>query len=140
MTDQLPGVTKPMRAVLRIGSLAFLLAVPLATLIGFVIDGSSGGWGAFLGMAIPFAFFTGTVIVALLTVRVSVSAFGAVVLGSWILKLILLLAVLFFLRDADFFNRPIFFVSFLIGTAGYLVLEALVVIKTRVPYIEVPKV
>jgi len=140
VTDKLPGVRTPMRAVLRIGSLVFLLAVPLATVVGFAIDGSAGGWGAFLGMAIPFAFFTGTVIVALLTVRVSVGAFGAVVLGSWVIKLIMLLAVLFLLRDAEFFNRPIFFFSFLIGTAGYLTLEALVVIKTRVPYIEVPKV
>ena len=129
-----------MRAVLRTGSLVFLLAVPLAAAVGWAIDGSAGGWGAFLGMAIPFAFFTGTVIVALVTVRVSVGAFGAVVLGSWIVKLIALLVVLFFLRDADFFNRPIFFFSFLIGTVGYLVLEALVVMKTRVPYVEVPKV
>jgi hypothetical protein len=127
-----------MRAVLRAGSLAFGLAVPLAALVGWIVDGAAGGWGAFLGMTIPFAFFTGTVIVALLTVRLSVGLFGAVVLGSWVLKLIILLVVLFFLRDADFFNRPIFFVSFLIGTAGYLVLEALVVVKTRVPYLEAP--
>jgi hypothetical protein len=139
MTDQLPGVRLPMRAVLRVGSLVFLLALPIATVLGIMIDGSAGGWGAFLGMAIPVAFFTGTVVVALLTVRVSAGAFGAVVLGSWIVKLIALLIVLFFLRDADFFNRPIFFIAFLIGTVGYLILEALIVVKTRVPYIEVPE-
>lgn len=139
MTDHLPGVRMPMRAVFRIGSLVFLIALPLATVLGYAIDGTAGGWGAFLGMAIPVAFFTGTVLVALLTVRVSATAFGAVVLGSWILKLIALLIVLFFLRDADFFNRPIFFFAFLIGTVGYLILEALIVVKTRVPYVDVPQ-
>ena len=37
---------------------------------------------------------------------------------------------------ADFYNKTVFFIAFLVGTIGYLVGEAAIVMKTRVPYIE----
>lgn len=138
MTHPLPGVRRPMVAVLTIGSVVFLLAMPVAAAIGYAIAGSAGAWGAFLGIAIPVVFFTMTVLVAVFTVRVSPNIFGAVVLGSWIVKLIALIVALYFLRDADFYDRPIFFFAFLIGTAAYLILEALIVVRTRVPYVDLP--
>jgi hypothetical protein len=46
--------------------------------------------------------------------------------------------VLALLRDADFYSRPVLFISLLIGTIGALVLEALVVTRTQVPYTESP--
>lgn len=140
MSEPLPGVARPMRAVLLWGSVASVIALPLAAMIGYAVDAVPGAWGGFLGVLIPVAFFSGTVIVALLTLRVPQQVFGAVVLGSWLVKIVLLLVALFFLRDATFFNRPVFFFAFLIGTAGYLILEAMIVVKTRVPYVEIPPI
>jgi hypothetical protein len=36
----------------------------------------------------------------------------------------------------DFFNRPMFFACVLIGTVVYLVMEALIVARTKVLYVE----
>lgn len=125
-----------MTAVLRWGSLGSLIAMVVAVVIGFLIAGMPGLWGALLGIAIPVAFFSITVIVALVTVRVRPEVFGAAILGSWLIKIVVLIAVLAVLSRADFYDRGIFFAAFVVGTVGYLVTEAIIVVRTRVPYIE----
>ena len=125
-----------MTAVLRWGSLGSLIAMVVAVVIGFLVAGMPGLWGALLGIAIPVAFFSITVIVALITVRVRPEVFGAAILGSWLIKIVVLIAVLAVLSRADFFDRGIFFAAFVVGTVGYLVTEAIIVVRTRVPYIE----
>lgn len=130
------GVRIPMRRVLIIGGLAFAAALPIAALLGYLVDGLSGLLGAVIGMAIPVVFFSITVVVALVTSRTRVELLGAAVLGSWLIKLVFLIGVLVFLRDATWYNRTILFVSMLIGSAGYLVLEAIVVTRSKVPYVE----
>ena len=132
------ALVTPMRRVLRIGLIASLVALPIAVLIGYLVAGASGAWGAAIGMGIAVAFFTITVGVALVTAGMDATALGASVLGSWLVKMVLLLVVLALLRDADFYSRPVLFVSLLVGTIGTLVLEALVVTRTQVPYTESP--
>lgn len=136
-----PGPTAlvtPMRRVLRIGLLASVVALPVAVLLGYLVSGAAGAWGAAIGMGIAVGFFTITVGVALGTAGMDATALGASVLGSWLVKMILLILVLVLLRDADFYSRPVLFVALLVGTVGTLVLEALVVTRTRVPYTESP--
>jgi len=122
----LPGVRKPMTAVLRWGTTGSIV----------VIAGSQGLWGGILGIVIPVAFFSITVVVALVTLRVNPQVFGAAILGSWVVKIVLLIVVLAVLSGADFYSRTVFFIAFVIGTIGYLLTEAIIVIKTRVPYLE----
>lgn len=126
----------PMRRVLRVGVLTALIALPVSMVLGQVIAGTAGVWGAAIGMGIAVGFFAITVAVALGTASMDVTALGAAVLGSWLVKMILLIVVLALLRDADFYSRPVLFAALLIGTIGALVLEAVVVTRTRVPYTE----
>jgi hypothetical protein len=130
------ALVTPMRRVLRIGLIASLVALPVAVLIGYLVAGAAGAWGAAIGMGIAVGFFTITIGVALVTAGMDATALGASVLGSWLIKMILLLVVLALLRDADFYSRPVLFIALLVGTIGTLVLEALVVTRTPVPYTE----
>jgi hypothetical protein len=132
------ALVTPMRRVLRTGLLASLAALPVAVLIGYLVAGASGAWGAAIGMGIAVGFFAITVGVALGTAGMDTTALGASVLGSWLIKMVLLIVVLVLLRDADFYSRPVLFISLLVGTIGTLVLEALVVTRTQVPYTEAP--
>lgn len=125
-----------MSAVLKWGTLGSVVVMVLAAGVGWLVDGSAGMWGAILGIAIPVAFYSITVIVALVTLRVRPEVFGAAILGSWVVKIAVLIGVLAALSNADFYSRGAFFVAFVVGTVGYLVAEALIVVKTRVPFIE----
>lgn len=124
----------PMKRILRIGALAFLL-VPIVAAVLFLMGQESAGWAVILGGGIPWVFFGVTAITALKTAGISAEKLGAIVLGSWLLKIIALLAVLAWMRGQDFYSRPIFFATLLIATAGLLITEAQITLKAKVPYV-----
>lgn len=127
-----------MNRILRTGGIAAAIALPVATLIGYLVAGVPGAWGGLLGMGIAVAFFAVTVVVALATARTRhTSMLGLAVVASWVVKVALLIVALVFLRGADFYSRPVLFVALLVGTVGTLVLEARVVATTQVPYVEI---
>jgi hypothetical protein len=125
-----------MRRVLRAGALAAALALPLSVLVGYLAAGVPGAWGALIGMGLALAFLAVTVVVALATARTGPTTLGIWVLVSWLAKIIILIGALALLRDADFYSRPALFAALLLGTAGTLILESVVVVRTRVPYVE----
>ena len=124
-----------MQRILTIGSRAFLL-VPVLAGLAYAFVGIKAAWGVALGGGIPWIFFGITTLTALKTAGVSAEKLGAIVLGSWLLKIIALLVALAWLRGQDFYDRPIFFATFLIATIGLLVTEALISLKTKVPYVD----
>ena len=124
----------PMKRILRVGALAFLL-VPVISAILFFAGNADLAWGVALGGGIPWAFFGVTAVTALKTAGISAEKLGAIVLGSWLLKIIALLGVLAWMRGQDFYNRPIFFITLLIATAGLLIAEAQITLKAKVPYV-----
>ena len=137
--DKRPGpdaLVVPMHRVLRTGTIAAVIALPVSALLGYLLGGTAGAWGALIGMGIAVAFFAVTVAVALLTAGMDATRLGVWVLGSWLIKLILLIVVLALLRGADFYSRPALFMGLLVGTVGSLVLESRIVATTRVPYVE----
>lgn len=130
------SVLLPMQRVLRAGSVGAAVYVPAATALGFVIGGQEGAYGAGIGALVAAGFFGVTVVVALVTSKMSPTVLGAVVLGSWLVKMVALIAILAALRSADFYDRTTFGLALLVGTVVALCLEAWVVAKTRVPYTE----
>jgi len=130
------ALVEPMRRVLRVWLIAVIVGLPAVVLIGYLVAGAAGAWGAAIGMGLAVGFLSITVGVALGTARLGPNALGASVLGSWLVKMVLLIVVLALLRDADFYSRPVLFVALLVGTLGTLLLEAFVVVRTKVPYVE----
>ena len=130
------SLLRPMRAVLRWGLVAGVVGIALGMLVGYLIDGAPGSFGALLGLGSAVVFFSITVGVALATARLQPQALGMAVLASWLLKMIGLIALLVVLRSQDFYSKPIFFFSLLFGTFGYLALEAVIVSRTKVLYVE----
>ena len=130
------SLLKPMAAVLRLGLLIGAVGIPLAMGIGYLIAGTAGLWGALLGFGIPLVFFTLTAVVAIATARLQPQWLGLAVMGSWLVKIIALIAILVVLDNADFYSRGVFFGTLLIATFGYLAMEAVIVARTRVLYVE----
>lgn len=131
-----PALVTPMRRLLRTGGLSAAVFVPAAALIGLGLAGKEGMWGGALGSLIPVAFLGVTAVVALGTARLPATTMGVVVLSSWLLKIVVLLGVLFALKDSAFYDRTMFGLALLVGTIGALALEAAVVLKAKVPYVD----
>ncbi len=124
----------PMKRIWRVGALAFLL-VPTIAAVLFLLGQKSAGWAVALGGGIPWMFFGVTAVTALKTAGIGAEKLGAIVLGSWLLKIIALLGILAWMRGQDFYDRPVFFITLLIATVGLLVTEAQITLKAKVPYV-----
>jgi hypothetical protein len=73
---------------------------------------------------------------------VFVGAFFGIVLGGWLLKFIVFIVLVVVLRDADWLNPTVLFLSLVAGVIASLVVDVLVVAKSRMPYasdVELPK-
>jgi len=60
---------------------------------------------------------------------------GAVVLGTWLMKVIVVLMVLVLIRDLTFYSHVAFFVTLLVALIVVLATEAYGVITSRVTYL-----
>lgn len=130
-----PGGSLDLRRTLAAAGLVFALLVPVGVVLGALVEGWSGVWGALLGLAVPAIFLSITAVVAVLTARLPATTMGAIVLGSWLVKIVFLLAILVGLRGATFYSTGVFFVAFLAGLVAYLAVETISVLRTRQAYV-----
>lgn len=145
MTEQVPhapgaprGAAEQamLRAALRDGLILVAALAVLGSLVGLLAAGVPGLWGGLIGAAIA-AFFCGTTVWSMLyTVGKGATAMGAVVMGTWIAKMVVLVAVLLVLTRFDFYDRVVLFVVLLLGAVGAALLDYRAVKNGRVTYVE----
>jgi hypothetical protein len=126
-----------MRRVLTITGTGLAVLLPVGTVVGWVLGGSDVGLAILLGLAVPAAFFGATVLTGVLAARLDNTRFVGVVVGSWLAKVVVLMVIMALIKDAEFFDRMVFFVAFVVGVAAWLAAELVIVLRTRVPYVDV---
>lgn len=147
MTDQNPAAPEPAnesvvaeRAVLRTAGRDGLILVAglavLGSVVGYLIGGMPGVWGALVGAALAGLFCGATVVSMMLTVGKGAAATGAVVMGGWLVKMAILIAVLAVLSRQDFYDRWVLLVVVMIGAVGSAVLDYRAVKDGRIPYVQ----
>jgi hypothetical protein len=120
----------------RTGLLALVLVVPVAALAGLLAAGRDGAVGALLGMTVPVAVLLITWGAAEVGASRSPSTFAALLMGSYLVKLVAVIALLAVLDGAELAEPVITGVSAIVGLMVALAVEALVVLRTRAPYVE----
>lgn len=135
--DPVPGPEAPLRAALRYGLFGLALLTVLALLIAGVVSGLAGLWGALLGAAIGGGFILTTVVAVLWGAKLPPTMAGAVMLGSWVGKLLILLVVVLVLNQFEFFDRVALFLTVVGALIIVLGAETYGVVKQKVPYVTV---
>jgi hypothetical protein len=147
MTEQNPAGPEPAndsvvaeRAVLRTAGRDGLILVAglavLGSVVGYLIGDMPGVWGALVGAALAGLFCGATVVSMMLTVGKGAAATGAVVMGGWLVKMVILVAVLAVLSRQDFYDRWVLMVVVMIGAVGSAVLDYRAVKDGRIPYVQ----
>ena len=95
-----------------------------------------GLWGALLGAAIGGVFVLLTVVVVIATANTSPTVTGAVLLGTWLLKLIVAIVAVAALKPLDFYSRPAFALTIVIAMVVVLATESVAIIRHRAPAVE----
>ncbi|MGR0320134.1 hypothetical protein [Agromyces sp. ZXT2-3] len=126
------------RALLWGAAIAGGIAV-VGGILGFVFAGTEGLVSALLGtlLAVVFMGITGASI--LLANRFAgsdlfVGAFFGIVLGGWLLKFIVFIVLVVLLRGVDWLDPVVLFLAIVAGVIGSLVVDVLVVARSRLPY------
>jgi hypothetical protein len=114
--------------------LAALLVV--GVVVGYLVAGLPGVWGALLGVALALVFSGTTVVSVMRTTGEGPARTTAVIVGAWLVKMVFVFAALLVLGRMDFYDRTVLGLVLLAGVIGSAVLDLRAVQRARVPYVE----
>lgn len=127
------------RAVLRAAGRDGLILVAglavLGSVVGYLVAELPGVWGALVGAALAGLFSGGTVLSMMFAAGKGPAATGAVVMGGWLVKIVLLIVVLAVLSRLDFYDRWVLMAVVTIGAIGSAVLDYRAVKGGRIEYV-----
>jgi hypothetical protein len=103
--------------------------------LGYLVAGQAGVWGALIGIGLALLFSGTTVASMLFTARAPATTMAAVVMGAWLAKIVVLIAVLVVIRDEGFYHRGVLAVVLFAGVIGSALLDLRAVRTGRVPYV-----
>lgn len=127
-----------MRA-LRYGAILTIGIVIVGGVIGYLSGGVQGLVSALLGAGVTAVFMgltSGSFIVASRVAKLpeGIAVYYGIVLGTFILKFVIVLVLLISLRTAAWLNPTIFGFTIIAAVLGTLVVDGLALYRGRVPY------
>ncbi|MGX1791453.1 hypothetical protein ACWIDW_00680 [Microbacterium sp. NPDC055312] len=140
MTPSPVSSTPILRRTLTWSAGAALVLALAAAGIGYAVDGTSGLWSGLIGVLLAFLFLGITAGSILFANRwfgdpIYVQLFFAIVLGGWLLKLGLFLVIMIVLSGQPWISPLVFFLSIVAGVVLSLVVDALVLVRMRLPHV-----
>ena len=108
--------------------------------VGYLVSGIPGMISGLLGAAMWLVFLALTAVSIQVAIRATKDdpgspLFFAIVLGSWVLKLVLFVVLSIWLRSQPWLDPTVFFVTVIIAVIGSLVFDVIAFQRARVPYV-----
>ncbi|MDY3127736.1 MAG: hypothetical protein SOW59_06355 [Corynebacterium sp.] len=125
----------PLQRALRLGAGALFLATIVSLALWGAVRGLPGIWGVLLGAGIGGGFVLVTAASVLFTSKASPATTMAVVLGGWLVKIVLLIAVLLAIRNLDFYDTVALLVTIVLALIAVLGSEVWGIVTTKVTYV-----
>ncbi|PPG99181.1 hypothetical protein C5C00_01165 [Rathayibacter rathayi] len=140
MTGASPATPRPqpasvpvLRRALVVGGLFVLALAVLGTVGGGIAAGREGAVGALLGAIVGGVMVLLTAASILVANRLDIGGFFAVVLGTWLAKFVLFVIAALVLRGQPWLDSTAMFVTIIVAVLGSLVIDVLVVSRSRLP-------
>lgn len=126
------------RAIVYGAILTAIIAV-VGSVIGYLVADVSGMVSALVGAGLTALFMGFTALSIVLAAKVthnepSSTLFFGIVLGVWLLKFVVFIAILVILRDQPFIEPLVMFFSILAAVIGSLVVDVVAFLGARVPH------
>lgn len=125
-----------MKSAVKWGVMGLIALAVVGALLGGLFAGKEGVYGALIGAAVGGGFILFTALGVLLTAKLPALTAGAVLLGTWLLKMILAMVVLFVLSDMDFYNKTALVLVIIMSLVVVLGAETYGVLGTKTPYVD----
>jgi hypothetical protein len=127
-------------AVLKYGGILAVGIAVVGGVLGFVFDGWTGVLSVLIGTVMAVVFLGLTAASILIANRYQgtpffTAIFFGVVLGAWIAKFVIFLVLVIVLKDQPWINPLALFLSIVAGVIGSLVVDVVVLLRSRVGYV-----
>jgi hypothetical protein len=138
MTPSPVSSTPILRRTLIVSALATLVLAVIAGGIGFAVAGAHGLWSGLVGVLLTMLLLGVTAGSILFANRwfgdpLYVQFFFAIVLGGWLVKIGLFVVVMLLLGRQPWVVPQVLFLSIVAGVVVSLIIDALVVMRMRLP-------
>jgi hypothetical protein len=130
-----PEVSAVFRRALRDMGVLVAACLVLGVGIGYLVAGTPGVWGAVIGAGIALLFSGTTTLSMLLTSHTAPGRMMAVIMGTWLGKLAVVIVLLAVLRGMDFYDRYVLAAVVAVAVIGSALLDYRAVARGRVPYV-----
>ena len=117
---------------------AVLATVPVCAAVcvaAALLAGRQGLYGALLGGGLAVAFFALTIVAVSVAGRIDPLLMLPAALGTYLVKVAGVVALLLLLRDATWFSHGAFATAVVTGAVAFMIAEARMVLRARVPYV-----
>ena len=131
----MPSSVPVLKRTLVWGGLSALILAVVGGVVAGLVAGPVGAWSAVLGAVFSAVFLGITAASILLAVRFDIVAFFGIVLGAWVLKFVVFIVVALLLKNQPWINPLALFLTMIIGVVVSLVVDLVVVMKSRMPYV-----
>lgn len=135
-TSEPDASAQVLRTALRSTLLLLVVLAVVGVAAGALLAGMPGVWAAVIGVAMALVFSATTTVALLRTVTSPPAVMAAWVMGTWLVKVLLVVVVLGVLRGYDFYSRPVLAAVLGLGVVGSALLDYRAVTRGRVPYVE----
>ena len=126
---------RPLFKALRNGAYALGVVALVSVIAWSFAEGMPGFWGALIGAAIGGGYVLLTAVSVLATSGQSIGMIGAVVLGGWLVKVVLVLMILMLLDPLTFYHRGAMVITLIIALVVCIIAEMVGVLRTRTTYV-----
>ncbi len=135
-----PTSVPVLRRILFYGGILALGIAVVGAIIGGIVAGGVGVLSALIGTVIAVLFMGITAASILVANRYAgresaIGAFFGIVMGGWLVKFILFLVLVIVLKDQPWVEPLVLFLSIIAGVIGSLVVDAVVVLRSRMTYV-----
>jgi len=116
-----------------------MLTAPVALLmivLGGVLGGAKGLLGAVLGVALVIVFFGISVLVVSQAAKVSPQAMMAAAVGTFLVKILVLIILVGSFQNSSAFNDKIFGLTVIVCVLAYSAAQMISSIRLKMPYVE----
>ena len=131
----LPSSVPVLKRTLLWGGLAAVLLAVVGGVVAGIVAEPIGALSAVLGAVFSAVFLGITAASILVAVRFDIVAFFGIVLGAWALKFVVFIVVALLLKNQPWINPLALFLTMIIGVVVSLVVDLVVVMKSRMPYV-----
>lgn len=144
MNYQRRTATIIMRETLKWACIIIGILAVVAAGVGYLVAGLNGLWSGLAGVLLAGLFFGLTALMMLIAARLPgdqlmSTAYFAVVMGGWFVKVIVFIIGMLVLRVQPWIVPWVFFFSAIAGALASLIVDIVVFARVRVPYVgEVP--